>query len=516
MSDANVEDAGNEEDEDTESTNESVDPTSKLPNETLLVIFRHALPPSWVMGYASSLAPFPQKIWSADIQTKLCIMGVCKTWHRLGLEFLYENVMLRSLGQLAAFMRTLEARPELAALMRRLEICYPVLRGYTALHSTEADKIFELCPRLTHFVFNSHLIAGGHRAPAHPPAFPAIAGVCLALTNLDIGDNVEYPVVLPALVQLCQTLQSLSLPLPDNYGYSHPTLTFARLENLRIAVMSGSRVSAAYWVCPGLQQLVIRPCGSTATEVYHALARTFLAAYGATVVALTVCPLNVSWPESLPLPFQDLSAQCPALQCLGISEYAVNAEPPLCHSTVASLNIFRSGSRPGLPLDGEFERLQSRFPALRACRYVQNGAAFPPMTRGGPGGPDGVSSIVKDTPDEYDLPLGPWLTVLWSEEFPEDDESDDSNYVFTSEEEWCSEDGSEEHPDQCWEYYSDGERKHSPSSGATSEDEFDSELERDEALTIFEHILHGALPEEEDFDDNVERDGSDKSSGYFQ
>ncbi|KAF8140904.1 hypothetical protein K438DRAFT_1995561 [Mycena galopus ATCC 62051] len=489
MSGANVEDANIEAGEDTESMDESVDPTSKLPEETLLLIFRHALPPSWVMGYASSLAPFPQKIWSADIETKLCIMGVCKIWHRFGLEFLYENVMLRSVGQLAAFMGTLEARPEFAALVRRLEICYLVVRGYTALHSTEADKIFELCPRLTHFVFNSPLIAVCHRAPTHPPAFPAIAGVGLALTNLDIGDDVEYLVVHPVLVQLCQTLQSLSLSLPDQYGDVHPTLIFARLENLRIAVTSSSRVSAAM-----------------ATEVYHALARVFLAAYGATVITLTVCPLDMGWRGSAPFPFQDLSVHCPALQYLGISEYAVNAEA-LCHSTVTSLDIFRDGSRPGMPPNGEFEGLQSWFPALRACRYVQK-LAFLPIARGGP---EGVSSIDQDSPDDYDLPLGPRLMVLWSEEFPEDDCSDDSDYVLTSEEEWYSEDGSEEHPDQYWEYYSDGERKHSPLSGATSEDEFESEVERDEALTIFEHILHRAIPEEEDFNNEVERAVSDNS-----
>ncbi|KAJ7204231.1 hypothetical protein C8J57DRAFT_1619832 [Mycena rebaudengoi] len=458
MSDANVEDADMEEDKDTESTDKSVDPTSKLPQETLLFIFRHALPPSWVMGYISSLAPFPQKIWSADNETKLCIMGVCKTWHRFGLEFLYENVMLRSLGQLAAFVHTLETRPGLAAFVRRLEICYPVVRGYTALHSTEADKIFELCPRLTHFVFNPPLIAVGHRAPAHPPAFPVIAGVSLALTNLDIGDNVEYAIVLPALVQLCQTLQSLSLPLPDHYGDAHPTLTFARLENLRIAVVPGSRVSAACW-------------NST-----------------------TLSPAR-------------FSLHRPSAQELArISEYAVNAELPLCHSTIASLDIFRDGSRPGVPPDGEFERLRGRFPALRACRYVQI-LGFPPIARGGP---DGVSSIGQDTPDDYDLPLGPWLTVVWSEDFPEDNCSDDSDYVSASEEEWYSEDGSM-HPDQNWEYYSDGERKHSPASGATSEDEeFESEVNRDEALVIFEHILHGANPdsEEEDFDNEGGRGGA--------
>ncbi|KAJ6507022.1 hypothetical protein C8R45DRAFT_971330 [Mycena sanguinolenta] len=477
--------------EDTESMDESVDPTSKLPDETLLLIFRHALPPSWVMGYGSSLAPFPQVIWSADVETKLCIMGVCKTWHRFGLEFLYENVMLRSLGQLADFIRTLEARTELAKLVRRLEICYLVMRGYTALHSAEADKIFELCPRLTHFVFNSPLIAECHRAPPHPPAFPAIAGVCVALTNLDIGDDVEYPIVRPALGQLCETLQSLSIRLPDYYGGPQPTLLFARLEHLRIAITSYSRASAAYWVCPRLQQVDIRPRGHMVAN--HDPVREFLATYGATVIALTVFPLEMSWGWSGPFPFKDSLVHCPALLYLGIGEYSVTTER-LCHSTLATLDIFRDGSGSGMPHNEELESLQGRFPALRACRYVQR-LGFSPMARGGP---DGISSIA---PDGYDLPLGPWLGALWLDEFPEDDCSDDSDYVFASEEERYSEDGSEVTPDQ----YSDGERKHSPSSGATSEDEFEYEVGREEILSIFEHILHGAIPEEDDFDDEVER-----------
>ncbi|KAJ7208706.1 hypothetical protein B0H12DRAFT_1242975 [Mycena haematopus] len=385
MSHPNVADADNEGDEDTESTHESVDYTSNLPDETLLLIFRHALPPSWVMWSGSSLAPFPQTIWSAAIGTKLCIIGVCKTWHHLGVEFLYENVTLGSLGQLAAFVRTLETRLELAACTRHVEICYLVVRGYTILHSTESRKIFELCPRLTHFVFTSHRIHGGHRSPASRPAFPAIAGLCLALTNLDIGDEVPYPLVLPALVELCHTLQSLSLLLPENFGHAHPKLTFPCLENFNVAIMCDSPVPAAYWVCPAL----------------------------------------------------------------------------------------RAGSR--------------------RCEY-------------------GVSVIDRDTPDEYDLPLGPWLTVLWGEASPEEGSSDDSDYVYASDEEWFSEDDSEEHPDQNWEYYSDGERKHSPASGATSEDEFHYEVEREE-VTIFENILLRALPEEEDSDDEVERDGSDNQQG---
>jgi hypothetical protein len=113
---------------------------------------------------------------------------------------------------------------------------------------------------------------------------------------------------------------------------------------------------------------------------------------------------------------------------------------------------------------------------------------------------EGVSSISEAT--DYDLPLGVSLTRLWPEELSADDGSDDSDDVFESQDEEYSEDDVE--PDQNWEYYSDGERKHSPSSGNTSEDEeFDYEVERDEALAIFERALHRATPEGEDFDDEV-------------
>jgi hypothetical protein len=232
--------------------------------------------------------------------------------------------------------------------------------------------------------------------------------------------------------------------------------------------------------------------------------------YGRTVTVLTVRPLYVRWSLPVSSPFQDFSAECPALQYLGINEHALNVESPLRHSTVTWLDIFRDGSRDGGPPDGEFERLKSRFPRLRGCRYVESGLAFSPMARAQT---EGVSSISEAT--DYDLPLGVSLTRLWPEELSADDGSDDSDYVSESQDEEYS--GDDVEPDQYWEYYSDGERKHSPSSGNTSEDEeFDYEVERDEALAIFERALHGGSHEGEDFDDEVERDGSDNSSSYFE
>ncbi|KAJ7206285.1 hypothetical protein GGX14DRAFT_367369, partial [Mycena pura] len=92
-------------------------------------------------------------MWSADMHAKRAITRVCKTWYRIGVEFLYENVILRSIGQLPAFVRILETRRELASFVRRLEVSCVIPRGYGLLFSTELEKLFNLCPSLSHFTY---------------------------------------------------------------------------------------------------------------------------------------------------------------------------------------------------------------------------------------------------------------------------------------------------------------------------------------------------------------------------
>jgi hypothetical protein len=102
-------------------------------------------------------------------------MRVCKTWHRVGLEFLYESVALHSIGQLPAFVNALEARMGdgggtggVGAFVRQLEIGYWVPRAYYTLHETELAGVLALCPRLTHFAYNpkSSIAGGPHSLPS--------------------------------------------------------------------------------------------------------------------------------------------------------------------------------------------------------------------------------------------------------------------------------------------------------------------------------------------------------------
>ncbi|KAK7046458.1 hypothetical protein R3P38DRAFT_2873908 [Favolaschia claudopus] len=101
--------------------------SSRIPEELVLRIFRDALPPSWTAYFGRTRPPFPRAVWSSDLETKLTLIQVCNRWHRIGLEFLYESVSLKSIGQLsqlAVFSLALENSPHVGSLVQRLEICY--------------------------------------------------------------------------------------------------------------------------------------------------------------------------------------------------------------------------------------------------------------------------------------------------------------------------------------------------------------------------------------------------------
>ncbi|KAJ6586378.1 hypothetical protein DFH09DRAFT_1432234 [Mycena vulgaris] len=106
----------------------------RLPDEIWLMVLCYILPPSWMLNGEAPLAPFPQSIWSMNLRAKLCIIGACRTGHRIGLELLYRRVTLRRIEQMLALVSALETRDGLGALVRNLEISCFVPHGYSALH----------------------------------------------------------------------------------------------------------------------------------------------------------------------------------------------------------------------------------------------------------------------------------------------------------------------------------------------------------------------------------------------
>ncbi|KAJ7121282.1 hypothetical protein C8R43DRAFT_1136539 [Mycena crocata] len=125
---------------------------------------------------------------------KLAILNVCKAWHQVGTEPLYESVLFPSIGQLPAFVRDLEDRDGPGFLVRYLDISCMIPRGYCRLFESESEKLFRLCPRLMHFGFVPIYLI-----PLVPRSLPIMSA---SITSL------EYSEVLPSLLQLSGTLRS--------------------------------------------------------------------------------------------------------------------------------------------------------------------------------------------------------------------------------------------------------------------------------------------------------------------
>ncbi|KAJ7165272.1 hypothetical protein C8R46DRAFT_1220406 [Mycena filopes] len=376
---------------------------------------------------------------STEFHTKRALVEVCRTWYCFGLKFLYESVILQQIDQLSALVTAVENHVELGTLVRVLEISYFIPSGYHGIHDAETKKLLDMCPRLTHLVFHPQGRQWTLPIAMHP--------ISRSITNLDMGDWVEYSAVLPTLVHLCETLKSLTLSLPDHYDDSHPTLTFAHLESLRLCSAIHSVFPAIHWVMPCLHSLSLRH--NSVVSAFPAdlhLAFTVLQRCGSTVKHLRVADL-IHCPTS-PLSLQDVLDQCPVLEYLGACKSHLEASG--AHGTLHSLDIF--GRQPELR-EETAAHLRSAFPGLRVYRYVPGYHSFlphslprPPHTVGPGEAPVGM--MLDAT--HCNFPTGSWLDAIAQAEMNED--GDHSEY------ENGEEDGTESDSDSdCGAIVDDGE-----------------------------------------------------------
>ncbi|KAJ7149790.1 hypothetical protein C8R43DRAFT_499868 [Mycena crocata] len=403
-------------------------PLAKLPYEILLIVFRYALPPAWLLsGDASLLPPFPQSIWSVDLRTKLSIVAVCKIWHQLGLKLFYESVTLRRIGQIPAFLRTLEEREGLGAFVRRLEIGCFVPTGYAALHDCDTTKILLLCPRLSHFAFNP---------PSNIPLGSCpIPDIVASITSFEWSGNVDYWLVLPSLLRLAPTLRSLALTLPSDFDDAHPLLNLPNLEDLRLRVTpdSDGPGAASRWLMPQLRRIWIH--GNSSTHMHRfdpgAIVHNFLDVFGRTISFLRV--LDYTSSSSI----QGMLDRCPVLNHVALPRKLHENTSLLKHPNVQAVDIFGSLDE---HLSITFEALKGGFPELRTFRTMDGSLSFlwdvPAVDATTDWNIDlinkiGVNASVWDINSEdetEELGESAWIAAVLSTDIDSDD-SDDDDYL---------------------------------------------------------------------------------------
>ncbi|KAJ7743632.1 hypothetical protein B0H16DRAFT_1889909 [Mycena metata] len=355
-------------------------PFTRLSDEVSLMILRRALLPCWVIDYVNppSMAPFCNSAACADLYTKRTITEVCRTWHDLGVALLYEKVTLRRLDQLPALIWALEARESLCPLVRGLEITFLAPVFFFNDHESDIHKIFEMCPRLSHFGFfpaNWPEEDSYHRLL--PPTSCSITSLALR------GPNLPGSLRQPMLIQHCRTLQHLSLGLPGppppinihgNFNrlyhlssgrkikeVENPPLLFDNLEVLHITLMASS-VLPAIWSMPRLQRVSLRGLANIRTA-------SMLAPVGATITSLSISNLRFET--------QAAAAQMHIIQgildsCSGLEHLALSASlftPELHHATIVAVDVFCLFDS-DVPQGASLRTLYTRFPMLQTVRTL--------------------------------------------------------------------------------------------------------------------------------------------------
>ncbi|KAJ7045966.1 hypothetical protein C8F04DRAFT_455626 [Mycena alexandri] len=323
-----------------------------FPPEILLVILRGALPPVWVL-HGDLTSTSRDSFHHCDIRMKLSFVNVCKSWHDVGMELLYETVILYRIGQLPTLVRALEGREGLGSLVKHLDITFFTPRGYTALLESDTRRLFELCPRLSRFGF-----APAYLNPGLTHVLPPLAST---ITCLDYGDIVQMSMILPSLVQLHRTIRSLSLTVTTT-PYDGPQLNFDSLEDLHLRLAQDHTFPEEKWAMPSLRRLWLRSVIKWAAP--WGVGR-LLGVYGSTLTFL-------EWDQGT----RDLKAMlesCPELQHLVLTFHSWNVGSisigHLSHKKIETIDIWRTW--PTFDRRPIFDHLGG-FTALRSIRDLDS------------------------------------------------------------------------------------------------------------------------------------------------
>ncbi|KAJ7461846.1 hypothetical protein B0H11DRAFT_117939 [Mycena galericulata] len=324
-----------------------------LPPEILLRVFRNALAPRWMLSGTNTQLAHPTDIPLTDLRMKLCLLNVCKAWHHVAVELLYESVHLRRIGQLPAFVHALEGRQGLGFLVRHLDIRCFVPRGYSALFESETKCLFQLCPRLSHL---------GLLPTFSIPSLPlSLAHTTSSITSLEYDSGLDFSIVYPSLVHLCGSLRCLALGLPNPRNTdSLAPLVFPELEDLRFHLPHASisdDLLTLKWTMNSLRRLWLTTSSSRlSNRPSDAQIEALLDTHGRN---LTLLSLNFDTPN-----LQQLLNRCPILEHLVIY-YQKGGK--WNHKTVKHLDVWHRWAQHGRKLT--LPR-KDRFPALLTFRNL--------------------------------------------------------------------------------------------------------------------------------------------------
>ncbi|KAI0364837.1 hypothetical protein BV20DRAFT_1047006 [Pilatotrama ljubarskyi] len=133
---------------------------TQLPQEILLYIFRATVPPAH--QHDPSVIHGPSGAWMTGLRTRKALVTVCRTFFGPAMEVLYEDIVLRRMGQIPALARTLDpartpSAKDVAVLIRsiRMDSCV-VWTPFADVIKEDLQLIMRRCTALRAFSFHPH------------------------------------------------------------------------------------------------------------------------------------------------------------------------------------------------------------------------------------------------------------------------------------------------------------------------------------------------------------------------
>ncbi|KAJ3771746.1 hypothetical protein FB446DRAFT_739224 [Lentinula raphanica] len=193
-----------------------------LPWEILHLIFLRTVAPGWLImpdrRYLSA--------WNVNTRAKLHLINVCRDWYEAGIELLYEEIAINSIGQLCALASTLRTHSSLADKVASLHLSFYI--HDTTVYRRIYDSLPSLCPNLVKLGFSEFF-----SCPGMPPYLPSLH----SLTHLELH-SCSFVLFAGSIDIVAANLVSLSV-----YGHNSDTndredettveVQFPRLQVLR-------------------------------------------------------------------------------------------------------------------------------------------------------------------------------------------------------------------------------------------------------------------------------------------
>ncbi|KAI0762932.1 hypothetical protein C8Q74DRAFT_188884 [Fomes fomentarius] len=337
-----------------------------LAPEILLCIF-HSVMPSRKYSLDPSLVLGRRSLWVEAMRTKKALALVCKSWHGPAIEFLYEDIVIRRMGQIVALARTLRLENcDFARLIKAIHIdnlailpsCIDVVKEdfETIVSRCTMLKEVSLCTE-DHFPYLGQADVDDtvHEfIPTWmitPQIYQQLQRLRFTATLTDRQLPVIHRLLASAVHLVSLTLYNYQVLPPESFSSLEP-LSLPSLEDLTISTPADYVTTK--WTLPKLRSLT--------TFVPGAVPIDLLRAHGRLLRYLHLhSPLWFS-PQGL----KQLSEHCPTLQhlvlvfpqSLPVEHVALLALPNLCYLDMWAWNFGSFDVRPH-QYKAEFDRIRS-------------------------------------------------------------------------------------------------------------------------------------------------------------